>query len=180
MRLRPATHADSDFCFRLNEATLREYVEPIYGWDHDLQRTYHERWFEPERLSIVEDDDGTAIGVVDVSDADDHLYLSRIEVSPDAQGRGVGTAVMHDLIGRGRTIRLHLFTDNARARRFYERLGFRLDTDLPREHHVSMHRDGGTGDEPASDEGGPNPTRQTEGAVIVPTSPRAKTPRRTR
>ena len=140
MRLRQATDADDEFCFRLNVATMREYIEPIYGWDVDVQRSYHAGWFNPDRLSIIEDDDGSPIGVLDVSDKDDHLYLSRIEVLPEAQGRGVGTAIMEGLIMQGRTIRLRVFTNNVRARRFYERLGFIVDLDSEDEHHVSMHR----------------------------------------
>jgi GNAT superfamily N-acetyltransferase len=95
VRLRPATDADDAFCFELNEVSLREYIEPIYGWDMDAQRMYHARWFDPARLTIIEDG-GDAIGVLDVSDEGDHLYLSRIEILPEVQGRGVGTAVMRD------------------------------------------------------------------------------------
>src|SRR5262245_38421761 len=48
---------------------------------------------------------------------------------------------MADLIGRGRTIRLDVLTNNVRARRFYERLGFVVNSDSEREHHLSMPRD---------------------------------------
>ena len=75
-----------------------------------------------------------------MSDEGDHLYLSRIEVLPEVQGRGVGTAVMNGLMRQGRTIRLRVFTNNARARRFYERLGFIVDLESEDEHHLSMHR----------------------------------------
>ena len=113
---------------------MREYVEPMHGWgDADFQRRFHAGWFEPDRLSIIEDDDGTAIGVLDVSDEGDHLYLGRIEVLPEAQGHGIGTAVVRDVLRRGRTVRLHVFTNNVRARRFYERLGFRVDRYSQRE-----------------------------------------------
>ena len=140
VRLRQATSADDAFCFQLNEATMREYVEPMHGWgDADFQRRFHAGWFEPDRLVIIEDDDGTAIGVLDVSDEGDHLYLGRIEILPEAQGRGIGTALIQDLVTRGRTIRLHVFTNNVRARRFYERLGFRVDRYSQREGRLSMH-----------------------------------------
>jgi GNAT superfamily N-acetyltransferase len=116
MRLQQATSRDDEFCFSLHEASMREYVEPVYGWDADFQRTYHAQWFEPDRLLIIEDDDGPAVGVLDVSDEGDHLYLSRIEILPEEQGRGLGTAVVGDLLRRGRMVRLHVFTNNARAR----------------------------------------------------------------
>ena len=142
MRLRQATAADDEFCFRLNVAAMREYVEPMYGWDEDTQRRCHAGWFEADRLLIIEDDAGRAVGVLDVSDEGDHLYLSRIEVLPEAQGCGLGTAVPQDLIGRGRTIRLHVFSNNVRARRLYESLGFVVDHDAEREGRYSMHRPG--------------------------------------
>jgi ribosomal protein S18 acetylase RimI-like enzyme len=50
--------------------------------------------------------------------------------------------VMRDLVRDGRTIRLHVFASNVRARRFYERQGFTVDGDAERPHHVSMHRPG--------------------------------------
>lgn len=119
---------------------MREYVEPIYGWDDEVQRRYHREWFDPSRLSIIEDDEGKAVGVVDVGDAGDHLYLSRIEVLPEAQGRGLGSAVIRGLLGQGRTVRLHVFSNNARARRLYVRLGFIIDREAEREGRYSMHR----------------------------------------
>lgn len=121
---------------------MREYVEPIYGWDVEVQRRYHDEWFKLDRLSIsiIEVEDGTAVGVLDVRDEADHVYLSRIAILPEVQGRGIGAAVIEGLIGQGRTIRLHVFTNNVRARRFYERLGFVVDRESEREHHLSMHR----------------------------------------
>ena len=140
MKLRQAVAADDEFCFRLHEASMREYVEPIYGWDDDVQRRYHEAWFDADRLLIIEDNVGRAVGVLDVSDEGDHLYLSRIEVLPEAQGRGLGTAVIRHLLGMCRTVRLHVFTTNVRARRLYERLGFVVDDEAGREGRYSMHR----------------------------------------
>jgi ribosomal protein S18 acetylase RimI-like enzyme len=138
VNLRQATSADDEFCWRLHEASMREYVEPVYGWDAFLQHTYHVEWFDPDRLSVIEDEDGEAIGVLEVIDEGDHLYLSRIEVLPEAQGHGIGTRVVGDLLTRGRTVRLHVFTNNVGARRFYERLGFTADRHADREHRLSM------------------------------------------
>ena len=117
---------------------MREYVEPVYGWDAFLQHTYHVEWFDPDGLSIIEDEDGKAIGVLEVIDEGDHLYLSRIELLPEAQGRGIGTRVVGDLLGQGRTVRLHVFTNNVGARRFYERLGFTADRHVDRDRRLSM------------------------------------------
>ncbi len=53
-------------------------------------------------------------------------YLRLLAVDPDAQGLGVGRALMRDLESRtqGRGLMLLVTADNAPARRFYERLGY--------------------------------------------------------
>jgi ribosomal protein S18 acetylase RimI-like enzyme len=58
--------------------------------------------------------------------------IAAIYARPDAVGTGVGRALMtyglEELDRAGlRPVLLWVFTDNARARRFYERAGFRLD-----------------------------------------------------
>ena len=133
---------------------MREYVEPLYGWDAHIQRRYHAGWFKPDRLSIIEDDDGREVGVLDVRDEGDHLYLSRIEILPEGQGRGLGTAVVTAVLGRGRMVRLDIFPHNVRARRFYERLGFALDREQRREGRLSMHHLGHGNDRARAEEMG--------------------------
>ena len=73
------------------------------------------------------DDDGSPVGVLDVCEEEDHVYLSRIEILPEAQGRRIGTAVIQDLLAEAGPVRLHVFADNVRARRLYERMGFVID-----------------------------------------------------
>lgn len=125
--LRPATDDDSEFCYTLHRRSLGPVVAEVFGsWDDTVQREFHARWFDAPRLQIIEDDDGTPIGVLDVRDATDHTYLSRIEVLPEYQSRGVGSAVIRDLLAAGRPVLLHVFTVSARARQLYERLGFRV------------------------------------------------------
>lgn len=127
---------------------MREYVEPMYGWDPEIQRNYHAGWFDPDHLSIIEDEDGRAVGVSEVSDEDDHLYLSRIEILPQAQGFGLGTAVVRELLSRGRMVQLHVFTNNVRARDFYERLGFTVESQAEREGRLLMRHPGLVREEP--------------------------------
>jgi ribosomal protein S18 acetylase RimI-like enzyme len=67
--------------------------------------------------------------VLDVKEETDHTYLSRIELRREYQNRGVGSAVIRDLLANGRPVRLHVFTANARARQLYERLGVRVDAE---------------------------------------------------
>jgi ribosomal protein S18 acetylase RimI-like enzyme len=102
---------------------MREYVEATYGsWDDAQQAEFHRAWFDPDRVKIIERD-GQPIGVLDATAKADYVYLSRIEVAPEWQGRGVGTTLIRALTERN-PVRLHVFASNLRARALYERLGF--------------------------------------------------------
>jgi putative acetyltransferase len=62
-----------------------------------------------------------------------HAAVLGISVLPEAQGRGVGAALMQALCdyadGWAQILRIELtvFTDNERAVRLYERFGFRVE-----------------------------------------------------
>jgi ribosomal protein S18 acetylase RimI-like enzyme len=66
---------------------------------------------------------------------DTHQEMSAICTHPDFSGRGYArrlTAFLgNDTLGRGRTPFLHVSHENVRARRMYERLGYRLRRDIP-------------------------------------------------
>ena len=55
------------------------------------------------------------------------IYLSRIEIHPDYQGRGIGTRLIRALIDqarqRGQDLVLDVLTVNHRAEALYRRLG---------------------------------------------------------
>jgi ribosomal protein S18 acetylase RimI-like enzyme len=125
--LRPATDDDSEFCYTLHQRSLGQVIAEVFGgWDDAVQREFHARWFDPSRLNIIEDDEGRPIGVLDLLEKTDHTYLSRIELLPEHQSRGIGSDVIRDLLADGRPVRLHVFRVNPRARELYERLGFRV------------------------------------------------------
>jgi ribosomal protein S18 acetylase RimI-like enzyme len=126
--LRPAEPADSEFCFRLHRATLRPYVEAIWGWDESVQREFHERGFDPAHTQIVTVD-GRDAGVLVVHRRPTEIYLGRIAVDPAHQGRGIGSALIRDLLaeaaGGGLPLVLDVLAVNTRALALYERLGLR-------------------------------------------------------
>ncbi|HXY69406.1 MAG TPA: GNAT family N-acetyltransferase [Gemmatimonadales bacterium] len=71
-------------------------------------------------------------GATDFFTGEPHGHVSDIVVAPEARGRGVGEALMAAAEGwaRGRGYRLlslHVFDGNARARKFYARLGYQAD-----------------------------------------------------
>lgn len=124
--LRSATPADSEFCFRLHKAAMGDYIRAIWGWDEKVQRGFHTRAFNPRRWRVITAN-GTDIGMLDVERRPDEIYLSRIEIHPDHQGRGFGTRVIRALIDEARQgdqdLVLDVLAVNQRAHALYLRLG---------------------------------------------------------
>jgi ribosomal protein S18 acetylase RimI-like enzyme len=123
-RLRPASPADRDFIFGVQRTTLREYAEPLWGWDDARQsRRFAER-FAPDRWEVVQVGDED-VGVLEVEERADELVLANIELLPHWQGRGLGGAIVDALLARaaseGRALTLRVLATNERAVRLYER-----------------------------------------------------------
>ncbi len=124
--LRPAADADSEFCFRLHKAAMGGYITAIWGWDEQRQRDFHARGFDPGRWQIITAG-GTDIGMLHVEYRPGEIYLSRIEIHPGYQGRGIGSQLISALIDqarrKGQQLVLDVLAVNTRARALYQRLG---------------------------------------------------------
>jgi ribosomal protein S18 acetylase RimI-like enzyme len=71
---------------------------------------------------LIAEDDSTAVGFVAVTGA----HLDQLFVDPDYQKRGIGTYMLRRALGRAPAVAtLNVFEQNAPARSFYERHGFR-------------------------------------------------------
>jgi ribosomal protein S18 acetylase RimI-like enzyme len=127
--LRPATEDDYEFLYHLHAAAMGEYVAATWGWEESWQREYFAEKWDPSKRQIIQVN-GRDAGVLVVSWRSDEIYLELIELLPIYQGRGVGTAVLQDLIARSREqqlpLVLHVLKANKPARRLYQRLGFHV------------------------------------------------------
>ncbi|WP_285498253.1 GNAT family N-acetyltransferase [Actinomadura sp. NBRC 104425] len=134
--LRQATSEDGEFCYRLHKAAMKEYVDAIWGWEERAQREYHERQYDPARWQVITAG-GADVGMISVDRHADHIYLGRIEVLPEYQGRGIGTRLIRALVDeaerKGVPFVLDVLVVNRRAYALYQRLGLR---------EVGRHGDG--------------------------------------
>jgi ribosomal protein S18 acetylase RimI-like enzyme len=135
--LRRALTSDSEFCFQVHKAAMGGYVAAVWGWDEQVQRGFHDRAFDPGRWQIISAD-GADAGMIDVDYRPGEIYLSRIELLPGFQGRGIGAGLVRELINeagrRGQELALEVLVVNHRARALYQRLGLR---------EVGRHGEGG-------------------------------------
>jgi ribosomal protein S18 acetylase RimI-like enzyme len=125
--LRPAAKADYDFLYHLIEVCLKEYVEATWGWDDEFQQRHFAEHFDVTGCQIVLVG-GRRAGQKTVIELEDSLYISGIYILPEYQNKGLGTALIREvLVGAGedgRPVTLQVLKANHPARRLYERLGF--------------------------------------------------------
>ena len=126
--LRPAIPADSEFCYQLHKAAMSDYITAIWGWDEQRQRAHHTRSFNPGRWQIITVGQAD-IGMLDVEYRPGEIYISRIEIHPDYQGRGIGTFLISGLADEarrnGQDLVLDVLIVNHRAQALYQRLGMK-------------------------------------------------------
>jgi ribosomal protein S18 acetylase RimI-like enzyme len=124
--LRPATPADSEFCYQLHKAAMGGYVTAIWGWDEQVQRGFHARAFNVDRWQIITVG-GVDAGMLDVEYRPGEIYLARIEIHPSYQGRGIGSRLVSALAAearqKGHDLVLDVLAVNHRAQALYQRLG---------------------------------------------------------
>jgi GNAT superfamily N-acetyltransferase len=145
MRVREIEPEDAEFVLDL-AARFAECDLPAWRTEDEV-RAGTERWLrkaldEPSERACVlvaEAEDGRRLGFVYAHEREDFFtgarggHVSEIAVARGTEGTGVAGALMRAAerwaAGRGYgRLSLNVFAGNARARRFYERLGFEPET----------------------------------------------------
>jgi ribosomal protein S18 acetylase RimI-like enzyme len=126
--LRPATAHDAAFIYAVRAAGLRPYVEQVWGWDDRSQAARFRESFAPHRYQVIVVA-GQDVGALSVEQRPHELFVADIELLPAWRGRGLGTAILTELLRQaqqsGRPVTLHVLRVNP-AQRLYHRLGFRV------------------------------------------------------
>jgi ribosomal protein S18 acetylase RimI-like enzyme len=125
--LRAATAGDRDFIVEVNRAAMGPYLEATFGWDEAALRAYFHERFDASGGQVIQVD-GVDVGELLVEERPDELFLVRLALLPDWQGRGIGSALVRMLVDRARELEsalvLQVFKTNIRAAHLYESLGF--------------------------------------------------------
>lgn len=131
----PLTVADMPWVWNVYQATVRQQNDVVLDLDddgHHVRRRAElaERWFEAIEVS------GRRVGLLEVRPDGDVLDLRHLELLPEHQGAGIGTAVIRMVIDRarraGKDVSLRVLHVNPRARALYESLGFVVEQERAR------------------------------------------------
>lgn len=135
---RPIRAEDRDFLRRLYASTREEELAVVTDWSAEQKEAFLSQQFEaqhhhyqkhyPEASFELILDGGEPIGRLYVSRWEREIRLVDIALVPEARGRGIGTALLGDLLAEGeesgKTVSIHVERFNP-ALRLYRRLGFR-------------------------------------------------------
>jgi ribosomal protein S18 acetylase RimI-like enzyme len=138
---REMTEKDLDFVESLY-ATTRADELGLTGWPEEQQRAFlaqqhglqHRAYRStyPEAHWLIIEQAGKPIGRLYLAEQPGDLRIIDISLVPAGRGRGIGEAIIRDLLAcaqaAGISVSLHVEQGN-RARRLYERLGFRIAED---------------------------------------------------
>ncbi|QEU80021.1 GNAT family N-acetyltransferase [Streptomyces subrutilus] len=159
-RLRPASVADVGAVAEVRAVALRADLERLGRYDAHHVRQRLRDAFDPAHTWVIEVD-GALAGSAALRPAADAHWLEHFYLAPYAQGAGIGSAVLRELLERCDRARVPVRLNVLRgspARALYERHGFRAVSEDPVD--VFMLREPATGERTA-----PVPVQRTDGAV---------------
>ena len=138
VELRPVAPADDEFLLAVYASTRADELaqvewaegqkEDFLRWQFAMQRREYDARFPDAAYDVILVDRQPA-GRIWVGDDSEQIRLLEIGLLTEFQNRGVGTALLQQLIShaasQGKALRHMVFVLNNDADRFYERLGFK-------------------------------------------------------
>jgi len=130
--------ADHPFLRALYANVRAAELAPV-PWPEEAKRAFLDEQFALQHDHYVKNYPGAdlllieraslPVGRIYVYRTENEIRLMDIALVPEARGQGIGSALLHELMGEaratGRELTLHVEPDNP-AQRLYQRLGFRL------------------------------------------------------
>lgn len=137
---RAARDEDRAFAYEVKKAALRAYVEPVWGWDENVQIEFHRRDWELRRPEIIQHRNRD-IGTVEIWRRAHDIHLGEFYLLPAMQRQGIGTHLMRLLTieadNKVVPIRLEVLRNNP-VQSLYRRFGFYVSDETKT--HFQMER----------------------------------------
>lgn len=121
-----AKYQDMALLYELNRRAMKEHIIDNFGsWDESGQRQNFEESTDISAHELLFDGE-RPFGFINIFEHEHELHINRLCIVPEFQSRGIGTALLTELIVSNppeRPIRLQVFHRNPAAN-LYRRLGF--------------------------------------------------------
>ncbi|MDF7812832.1 GNAT family N-acetyltransferase [Hymenobacter sp. YC55] len=126
---RPATPADFEVTLAIKKQALGPYIEQVWGWEDEFQQAFHSENFKPNSTTLLLHE-GREIGLVEAAEEPDSFFIQSLLLTPEFQGKGIGTALLNEFITKAlaanKSVRLDVLQVNKSALKLYQRLGFKI------------------------------------------------------
>ncbi len=125
---RPVTPDDKEWAREIHHKSYRSVVEDQFGpWNEDFQNKFFDEDFAPDNSELVMCD-GEPCGYITKERSDEGITLHELVVSPDYQGKGIGSMLLKEVMDEGRktgmSVKLMALKKN-KAAELYRRMGFK-------------------------------------------------------
>lgn len=127
--LRNTIEKDKSFIYDIKKSSIYDYVQKIWGWNEEYQIKNFESDFILEDFKIISVKDKD-VGFIQVIEEPLNTNIIEIHITPEYQGYGIGSEIINSIkeksVSNNKTITIGSFIDNYRAKKLYERLGFKV------------------------------------------------------
>lgn len=140
LTLRSCKNSDKEFIYNTKKITMRAYVEKIWNvWDEDFQKERFNTNFNIDLTQIIHYL-GKDVGILIVDENSDSIHVNNIQILPKYQNLGIGSYLLQKIIAKakhsGKSVTLQVLKSNLKAKKLYERLGFKIIKDA--DYHFQM------------------------------------------
>lgn len=128
IRLVPGDETYKEFSYQVKKAAEGEYITSMFGWDENVQRSYHSKAWQQQKPDIMTYD-GKPVGTIATIESEDCIEVGQFFILPEYQNKGIGTYLLKsilekaDRLGKNVTLR---FLKNNPVKSLYVRNGFRI------------------------------------------------------
>lgn len=126
--LRTSEQKDAEFLFHVKIEAMKPTSSILRtAHDYDKELAEYLTKFEPEKIQVIQFE-GRDVGRLRIVRSPESIYVGGIQILPEFQGKGIGSAIFQDLIAESESTRIPITLEvhhvNEKATSFYKKLGF--------------------------------------------------------
>ncbi len=126
--LRTSEQKDAEFLFRVKVEAMKPIsTSKAEPGDYNKEFAEYLKKFEPEKTQVIQFK-GKDVGRLRIVRSNESIYIGGIQILPEFQNKGIGSAIIKDLINESNSTKIPVTLEvhhvNEKAISFYKKLGF--------------------------------------------------------